>query len=107
MIDYGNLQKSLQHFERQHANLLNAKGLPELTDLDREGIAESVIQRFEVCYDSLWKALKRYLSEELGLADVPNSPKAILKLGGQQELLPSPVEQWLRYADARVNTSHN
>ena len=107
MIDYGKLQKSLQHLERQFENLSAAASRPELTQLDREGIAESVIQRFEACYDSLWKVLKRYMMEELGLAEVPNSPKAVLKLAGQQQLLASPVEAGLRYADARVNTSHN
>lgn len=42
-----------------------------------------------------------------GLSPVPSSPKPILKLAGQSELLPSPVEQWLRYADARVSTAHD
>jgi|GEM_PF-2502845 len=67
----------------------------ELSDLDREAIGESMIQRFETCYDTLWKTLKRYLSEETGLADTPNSPKPILKLAGQNDLLAAPVEQWL------------
>ena len=84
-----------------------AQDRPELTTLDREGIAESVIQRFEICYDTLWKDLKRYLIEEIGLAEVPNSPKPILKLAGQNDLLASPVEKWLEYADARTSTSHD
>ena len=39
-----------------------------------KAVAESVIQRFETCYDCLWKVLKRYLVEELGVANAPNSP---------------------------------
>jgi nucleotidyltransferase substrate binding protein (TIGR01987 family) len=107
MIDYDNLQKSLKHLELQFANYSFAQDRPELTDLDREGIAESVIQRFETCYDTLWKHLKRYLIEETGLADVPNSPKPILKLAGQNDLFTSSVEQWLKYADARTSTAHD
>lgn len=107
MIDYGNVQKSLKHLELQFANYQLTQNRPELTDLDREGIAESVIQRFETCYDTLWKHLKRYLIEEAGLADVPNSPKPILKLAGQNNLLTSSVEQWLKYADARTSTAHD
>jgi nucleotidyltransferase substrate binding protein (TIGR01987 family) len=107
MIDYGKLQKSLEHLQLQFQNLQLAKGRPELTAIDREAIAESVIQRFETCYDTLWKHLKRYLTEEMGLAEVPNSPKPILKLAGQNDLLASPVEQWLRYADARTASAHD
>jgi nucleotidyltransferase substrate binding protein (TIGR01987 family) len=107
MIDYGKFQKSLKHLELQQENYTRAQNRPELSDLDREGIAESVIQRFEVCYDTLWKTLKRYLPEEIGLADVQNSPKAILKTAAQQNLFATPIEQWLKYADARVSTSHD
>ena len=78
MIDYDKLQKALKHLELQFQNYRSAQDRPELTVLDREGISESVIQRFETCYDTLWKDVKRYLIEELGLTDVPSSPKPIL-----------------------------
>lgn len=107
MIDNENLQKSLKHLELQFANYKMSQDRAELTELDREGIAESVVQRFETCYDTLWKDLKRYLIEEVGLADVPNSPKPIIKLAGQNDLFASTVEQWLKYADARSATAHD
>jgi nucleotidyltransferase substrate binding protein (TIGR01987 family) len=107
MIDYDKLQKALKHLEVQYANHKQTQGRPELRDIDREAIAESVIQRFETCYDTLWKDLKRYLIEEIGLADVPNSPKPLLKLAGQNDLFASSVEQWLKYAEARTNTAHD
>lgn len=109
MIDYEKLQKSLTQLELQFQNYKSAQAdeRPELSELDREGIAESVIQRFETCYDTLWKDLKRYLSEELGLAEIPNSPKPLFKLAGQNNLLKPSVEQWLKYADARTATAHD
>lgn len=107
MIDYDKLQKALKHLELQFQNYQMAQDRPELTELDREGIAESVIQRFETCYDTLWKDLKRYLIEEIGLAEVPNSPKPIIKLAGQNDLFASPVDKWLKYADARTDTAHD
>jgi nucleotidyltransferase substrate binding protein (TIGR01987 family) len=107
LIDYSKLQKSLKHLEMQFDNWQRAKDRPELTDLDREAIGESVIQRFETCYDTLWKTLKRYLTEETGLAETPSSPKPLLKLAGQNDLLPGTVDQWLRYADARISTAHD
>ncbi|MBF0161253.1 MAG: nucleotidyltransferase substrate binding protein [Magnetococcales bacterium] len=107
MIDYGKFKKSLQHLELQFANHRRAQERPELTELDREAVAESVIQRFETCYDSLWKVLKRHLVEVHGLPNLPNSPKPLFKWAGQNDLLPSPVSQWLRYADARTDTAHD
>ncbi len=107
MIDYSKLQKSLNHLEAQYANYLQSQHRPELTELDKEGIAESTIQRFETCYDTLWKHLKRYLVEVLGLPEVPNSPKPLLRLGAENLLLASPIEQWLKYADARIGTAHD
>ena len=107
MIDYEKLQKSLKHLELQFANYRSLQERKELLEIDREAIAESVIQRFETCYDTLWKDLKRYLIEEIGLADVPNSPKPIIKLAGQNNLFATPVERWLKYADARTNTAHD
>ena len=105
MIDYDKLQKSLKHLEQQYGNYTSLA--PDLPQLMREGIAESVIQRFETCYDSLWKALKRYLREELGLADLPNSPKPLFRIAFENNLLRSDIEQWLCYADARTSTAHD
>lgn len=105
MIEYEKFQLSLKRLEEQYEN--HEHGGPERSDLDREGIAESVIQRFETCYDCLWKVLKRYLTEELGVAEAPNSPKPIFRIAHENDLLASELEQWLSYADARIDTSHD
>ncbi len=105
MIDYDNFQKSLKHLELQFANHHSID--PTLPKLTQEAVAESVIQRFEASYDCLWKVLKRYLLEELGIPDVPNSPKPIFRLAFENDLLASPIERWLGYADARISTTHD
>ena len=104
MIDYAHLRKSIAHLEAQLQNwrTLDA-GLPVLL---QEAVAESVIQRFEVCYDCLWKVLKRYLAEELGVPDLPNSPKPILRIAHENHLLDD-IDAWLDYADARTDTVHD
>jgi len=105
MIEYDKFEKSLKHLKLQLANYRTLDGsLPELM---KDAVAESVIQRFEVCYDYMWKVLKRYLAEELGLPETPNSPKPILRLAAENGLLNLPVEQWMSYADARTGTSHD
>ena len=105
MIDYSKFQMSLKRLAEQYENYqVSDSSLPYLT---QEAIAESVIQRFETCYDCLWKVLKRYLIEEFGIADTPNSPKLIFRLAGENDLFAAPLEQWLRYVDARVDTTHD
>ena len=105
MIDYDKFRKSLKGLEEQYQNYRTPdSSLPELI---QEAIAESVIQRFETCYDCLWKVLKRYLSEELGLADSPSSPKPVFRLAYENDLFAASLEQWLRYAEARGDTTHD
>ncbi|MBL4885493.1 MAG: nucleotidyltransferase substrate binding protein [Planctomycetaceae bacterium] len=105
MIEYDKFQKSLKHLELQYINYKTLdSNLPQLL---QEAVAESVIQRFETCYDCLWKILKRYLIEELGVTEVPNSPKPVLRLAGENGLFASSVEDWLKYADARTGTAHD
>ena len=104
-IDLSKYRSSLMRLEEQHENW--CRGNPLLSRLDHEAIAESVIQRFETCYDCLWKVLKRYLIHKLGVAEAPNSPKPIFRLAHENGLLASPVREWLRYANARIATSHD
>ena len=105
MIEYDKFRMSLERLEEQYENYRAQDA--SLPDLIQEAIAESVIQRFETCYDCLWKVLKRYLIEELGIADAPNSPKGVFKLAYENDLFAAPLEQWLHYADARVDTAHD
>ena len=105
MISYENFRKSLKRLEEQHENYRQQDA--SLSELNREGIAESVIQRFETCYDCLWKVLGRYLIEELGVADNLGSPKTIFRLAQENSLFSAPLEHWFRYLDARIGTSHD
>ena len=107
MIDYSRLIKSLKNLEAQYSNFLTIGSRTDLGVLEKEAIKESVIQRFEICYDALWKTLKRYLVEELGVPEVPNSPKPIFRIAAENKLLHPNAEQWLQYADVRTHTSHN
>ena len=105
MINYDNFRRSLKNLELQNAN---RRQLPlDLPPLIHEGIDESVIQRFEVCYDALWKTLRRYLIDDMGFATLSDSPRAVLRTAGENELLNSPVERWMEYIDLRIGTAHD
>lgn len=107
MIDDTKFQKLLQHLEAQYKNYLTIPQKNYLFEIDKEAITESVIQRFETCYDALWKVLKRYLNEELGIPELPNSPKPIFRIAAENNVLPTDAATWIRYADARIATSHD
>ena len=105
MIDYRNFRSSLKNLELQHQSYLNLD--EELPQLMKEAVSESVIQRFEICYETSWKTLRRYIQDELGLAEVPNSPRPTLRIADENSLLASGFGQWDRYVDARIDTSHD
>lgn len=105
MIDYGKFEKALRHLQAQFENYCTLD--PSLPDLMQEAVAESVIQRFETLYDCLWKVLKRHLVEELGIPEVPNSPKPVFRLAHENHLLPGRIEDWIEYANLRVATAHD
>ena len=105
MIDYGKFEKALRNLQVQFDHYRELD--PSLPDFLQEAMAESVIQRFETAWDSLWKVLKRHLEEVIGLPEVPNGPKPILRLANENQLLPSPVERWIGYANARIATAHD
>ena len=104
-IDYSKFRLSLRRLAEQLDN--HRSPPPGRTRLDAEGVAESVIQRFETCYDCLWKVLKRYLIQELGLAELPNSPRPLFTTAAENGVFDSPLDQWERYVNARVDTTHD
>ena len=63
MIDYDKFKKSLKHLELQFDNYSKSGARENFSELDSEALAESVIHRFETCYDCVWKILKRFLIE--------------------------------------------
>lgn len=103
-IDYGVLRKTLRNLEAQHRNLMNhSESLPVWL---QEAAVESVIQRFKMCYDALWKVLRRHLIYVLGNPQVPNSPRPVFRIAGNSGLLAANGDRWQTYVDARVNTTH-
>ena len=107
-IDYIKLQKSISRLLEQYENYLTTKDNSSLRKLDKEAIRESVIQRFEVCFDTAWKSIKKGLEEKVGLpkSAIPNGPKPLIRLAFENDLIVN-IENWNRYNQARINTSHD
>ena len=104
-LDYDKLKRSIRNLETQHRHLLELpQGYPAYI---HEAMAESVIQRFETCYDTLWKMLKRHLVEVEGIPDVSNSPRGVFRIAHEIQFLLSGFEQWDIYAQTRTDTTHD
>lgn len=105
LIEYDNSKKSLKRLEEQYGHFSTLdKNLP---DWMQQAVTESVIQRFEVCFDCMWKVLKRYLSEEIGLSELPSGPKPLFRVANENNLFRSGVDQWIKYTNVRNSTSHD
>lgn len=105
MIRYEQFRLALERLERQHRTYQSDD--ETLAEIVREAIKESVIKRFETCYEVLWRTLRRHLVVDLGNANVPNSPKPVFRIANENDLLPSPVPRWLSYANSRIDTAHD
>ena len=73
----------------------------ELSDLERDGF----IQRFEFCFEILWKCAKDYLRDVEGIDAA--SPKKVIRMSREVGLLTDEeTEQALEMANDRNQTSH-
>ncbi|CAN1533683.1 HI0074, nucleotidyltransferase substrate binding protein, HI0074 family [Fimbriimonadaceae bacterium] len=107
MIDYSKLRAALGNLERQWENLESSGKREGLSLLDLEAVQESVIKRFDLALEMSWKLLLKYLAEEVGLAEVPNGPKPILRIADQNNLLNGRIAAWILYVNARNASSHD
>lgn len=105
MIDYTKFRLSLKRLEEQYENYRHLD--PSLPRLTYQAVPESVVKRFKACFSSLQEALKRYMAEELGIPDAPNSPGPLLRLANENGLLGGRVEDWLDYARHRDDTAND
>lgn len=113
-ITYEKLYKSLERLKEQYENFLtlDKKNISELdkeniSELDKEAIKESTIRRFEICYDSFFKGLKKYLQEE-GVAVDSSSPKAILRQAHKSGLIDQEtLEDWFAHIELRIRIAHD
>ena len=96
-MDYTQLKTAIQRFgEMLKAYRNNANRPP----LEQEAIQDSLIKRFEYTLEVAWKICKKHLEEE-GFAEAASgSPKSIIRLAAQRNLISNP-EAWFNYLQFR------
>jgi nucleotidyltransferase substrate binding protein (TIGR01987 family) len=102
--NYEKMKDALKRLEERHADYLQHKD--ELPPYLVESIKESCIQRFEVCFDTTWKHLKKYLETVEGLQDVPASPNGVIKKAFAARVIDN-AELWIGFNQQRGATSHD
>lgn len=107
MVDYSKLHQAIFHLKRQYENLVESSLRPGLTELDQEALRDSVIKRFDIAIEMSWKLLRKHLIEEVGLDELPNGPKPLLRIADQNGLLGDGVERWIGYVNARNASTHD
>ncbi len=79
-------------------NLQVALEISQPNDLERDG----TVQRFEYCYEIIWKLAQRILQEHEVKAEYP---KSVFRELGRLGWITN-VEDWLEFQQARNDTSH-
>lgn len=105
-LDYTKFKDSLKRLEERYKDYQVSLTRSELLDSDRESIKESCIQRFEVCFDTTWKHLRKYLMAEIGLIDLAAGPNPIFKTAFAAKVIDS-AETWIQFNIKRGNISHD
>lgn len=104
-INYDKFRDSLARLQERYNDYLSSKNNSALEAFLVESIQESCIQRFETCFDTAWKHLKKYLEEE-GIVGIPNSPKSIFRMAAENRTI-ADAESWIDYVNKRIDTSHD
>lgn len=72
----------------------------------REAVNAGVIQNFEVAYEQSWKMMRRWLKANPVAGDVSNaSMRQVYRLAAKAELIDD-VDLWMRFQQARTQSSH-
>ena len=102
--DYSKFKEALKRLEERYVDYI--EHFASLPSYLQESIKESCIQRFEVCFDTGWKYLKKYLKEDQGLSEVPDSPKGVIKRAAAADVIDD-AAKWIVFMEKRNGTSHD
>ena len=102
-MDYTQLKTAIERYgEMLQAYRNNASRPP----LEQEAVQDSLIKRFEYTLEVAWKICKKHLEEEGFAEAATGSPKSIIRLAAQRNLITDP-EAWFGYLHFRHDTSHD
>jgi nucleotidyltransferase substrate binding protein (TIGR01987 family) len=102
-MDYTQLKTAIERFREMLQAYRDNANRPQL---EQEAVQDSLIKRFEYTWEVAWKTCKKHLEEEGFAEAATGSPKDIIRLAAQINLISNP-EAWFGYLQFRHNTSHD
>ncbi|PIP72802.1 MAG: nucleotidyltransferase [Nitrospinae bacterium CG22_combo_CG10-13_8_21_14_all_47_10] len=101
-LNVDSLRKSIAVLHRSLEVAEAHKDNEDLKDTLRSG----VIQNFEVAYEQCWKMMKRWLEMNISSTTADGvTRRELFRLIAENRMIDD-VEQWMRYHEARNQTSH-
>ena len=103
-LDFTSLEQSVRALRRSldETTPLLASLSPVMQDTVKSGI----IQHFEVAYEQCWKAMKRWLENNVNPESVDGvTRRELFRLAAESQLIKD-VEQWMTFHKGRNETSH-
>ena len=104
--NYEKLEKSLNELREQYESYstLDEQGLSEV---NQRAVKNSVIKCFEICYDTLWKQIKKYLKDQ-GKTELRNAPIPIFRDAFEDLLFDTDIHKRLvQYNKIRNDAAHD
>lgn len=102
-MDYTQLKTAIKRFSEMLGAYRDNVSRPPL---EQEAVQDSLIKRFEYTLEVAWKICKKHLEEEGFAEAATGSPKSIIRLAAQRNLINNP-EAWFGYLQFRQDTSHD
>ena len=104
--DYESLDKSLDELRSQYGSFLTL-GEQNLSEVNQRAVKNSVIKCFEICYDTLWKHIKKYLKEN-GLVKLEDLPIPLFRHAHENFLIDKEMHRRLvKYNKIRGDAAHD
>ena len=104
--DYEQLKKSRDRLKNQYEFFVANKAT--LEGNIAEAVKESVVKRFDICFDTLLKHMKKYMEEEVGLPEMSDHAQIIFRNAKKGRIISEDMQRQLHhYREIRNNSAHS
>jgi len=104
--DLTHLEKAITSFTQLYPRVTDEQFMSQQDEIIRLGLQAGLIQNFEFTYELCWKAMKRWLENNIS----PNIADGVVRRElfrlAAENLLIEDVDEWMSYHIARNDSSH-
>jgi len=104
--DLSQLEKAIASLEQLHTRVADEMFMATQDKVIRLGLQAGLIQNLEFTYELCWKAIKRWLENNVNPEAVDGvTRRELFRLAAENRLIED-VEEWMTYHAARNQSSH-